>query len=219
MDRPTTLLVAAIAGALAGFGGGLVTGWVRPRPPAVKAVPAGDGALGDEVRGLGAQVAALEAEVARLRQQRRGAPAPAPPASAGAPHGHAIADDPVFEAAVRDVVDRVQQERAGEREERRVQVTQRWADRLAERLSLSDAQKAKALAIAEDLAQKLRDLRDADGGLGGGSWPEARDALRAQGEQRLGEVLSATQMATYRESSDLRIDAAARGGARRREQP
>ncbi|APR76522.1 Hypothetical protein A7982_01869 [Minicystis rosea] len=168
---------------------------------------------------LSARIATLEAEVSRLQQQRRSAPPPRAaaeaPAATGEPaRARPLVDDPVFESGVRDVLDRIQQERAGEREDRRTQAQQRWADRLTEQAGLSDQQKAKVLGIAQDLAEKMRGLRDPDAGA---SSPEGfraqRDAFRAESEQRLAEVLSPKQMEIYRGSSDLRIEAGwGRGG-------
>jgi hypothetical protein len=111
---------------------------------------------------------------------------------------------------VRDVMERVQQERV---DERRSAMAQRWADQLAEKLELSDAQKANVLAIAQDLGQRLRELREsANGPPGGPSMREQRTALVTQAEKRLGEVLSSRQMQVYQESSELHLGSALRGG-------
>lgn len=192
--------------------------------PAEKPTPAHASAPRDEVRELSAQVAALQAEVARLRQQRTASGSTRPQIEAAAQPGDAparpVVDDPVFEAAVRAVMDRAQQERAGEREERRAQASQRWADRLAEQAELSDAQKAKALTIAQELAEKLRDLREADAGPASAqAFRAQRDALRTQSEQRLAEVLSAHQMEVYRGSTELQMEAGGGRGGRRRADP
>jgi hypothetical protein len=208
---------------LAGVLGGFVHGWMKP---AEKPAPAHASTQQDEVRALSAQVTALQADVARLRQQRATSTSTRPQAEAAAAPGDAatarpVVDDPVFEAAVRAVMDRAQQERAGEREERRAQATQRWADRLAEQAELNEAQKARALAIATDLADKVRELRDADAGAGSfQTFRAQRDALRAQSEQRLGEVLSTHQMEIYRGSTELQLEGGGgpRGGRRRGDQ-
>jgi uncharacterized small protein (DUF1192 family) len=214
------LLAAAVAGALAGVLGGFVQGRMSPVD---KPAPAHVSSQRDEVRELAAQVAALQAEVTRLRQQRAASGAARPQVEAATPPGDApaarpVVDDPVFEAAVRAVMDRAQQERAGEREERRAQATQRWADRLAEQAELTDAQKVKALAIAQELTDKVRELRDADAGSSQ-AFRAQRDALRAQSEQRLGEVLSARQMEIYRASAELQMEAGGARGGRRRTDP
>jgi hypothetical protein len=218
MAQGTSIVVALLAGALGGVLGGLASGWVRPHPPEPKPAAAD---YAEDVRDLAAKVAALDAAVARLEQQRRTAGvsptvgAAARP-STDAPAKGALTDDPVFEAAVRDVMEKMQQERAKERDDRREAAAQRWADQLGDKLALTDAQKAGVLGVAQDLLQKLRDLRDADPGAPQGpGWREQRAALVAQGEQRLGELLSSRQMATYKDSPDLHLDAvlrAARGG-------
>src|SRR5262249_13803281 len=112
-------------------------------------------------------------------------------------------------------------ERAGER---RVQAAQRWADQLADKARLTDAQKASVLSIAQDLLQRQREMRESaasptGGGPPGQSWGEQRRALVAQGEQKLRDVLSTKQMAVYEESGDLRLDAILRGGMRGRGGP
>ncbi|MFT3768075.1 MAG: hypothetical protein QM820_21710 [Minicystis sp.] len=215
------LLAALLAGTLGGACGGYFAGRSAPHRAPAAAVAAPDRADDD----LATRVASLEAELTRLQQQRRAAPSPraqgdSPPPSpaekADPTRGRALVDDPVFETAVRDVMEKLQQERAGEREERRTQAQQRWADRLAEEAGLTDQQKAKALAIAQEMAEKMRDMRDSDAGpTSREAWVAQRDALRAQGEQRLAEVLSAKQMEVYRQSSDLQMNAGwGRGGRR-----
>jgi hypothetical protein len=158
--------------------------------------------------------------VTRLSQQRRmetlrPLQAAAAEAPADAPSARAPTDDPVFEAAVRDVMDKMQQERAKERDERREQAAQHWADQLGDKLELTDKQKAGVLGVAQDVLQKMRDMRDADPAPGAAPAPtfrEQRAAMIAQGEQRLGELLSAHQMQVYKESPDLRLDTVLRGG-------
>jgi hypothetical protein len=212
MERVSSILAAIVAGALSGAG----VSYVRSRPPEIKPATADQHALADEVATLTAQVGTLEDQVARLERQRR---LPTPAAGTAQPamaKERSVADDPVFEAAVRDVLERIQQERAERRDERRTQVAQRWADQLAEKAALNDTQKASVRAIADDLAQKMRDLREADGGADPGrGWADQRNALRTQGEQRLSETLTARQMQVYRESGDLGIDQVLRGGGGR----
>jgi hypothetical protein len=60
-----------------------------------------------------------------------------------------IVDNPVFEAAVRDVMERAEQARQQEREEQRSEWRRRtaedWANQLGERLRLTDTQKTKVV--------------------------------------------------------------------------
>jgi hypothetical protein len=224
VERGSTILAAVLAGALGGVFGGLATGWLRPHPLTAKPASTDFAARDDDARELTARVAALEAQVTRLQQRAAAGPTPSPVAaprpSADGARPRALPDDPVFEAAVRDVMDRAQQERAGERDERRMQGAQRWADQLAEKLQLAEPQKASVLAVGRDLLQRLRDMRDAAvAPPTGPSWAEQRTALVAQGEKQLSELLSPQQMQAYRASSDLHLETIARGGGRGRGGP
>lgn len=136
----------------------------------------------------------------------------APPVADVAP----IVDNPVFEAAVRDVLDRAEQERDVERESQRAewrkQAAEEWANGLTEKLRLTEMQTAKALAVATTFWDKLRDLRQGDAGP-----PLNRQELRARmaelrsaAEAELGQVLSPSQMNSYRE-----LPEASRLGSRR----
>ena len=224
MERSlSSVIVPIVAGLLGGALGGLVVGYARPATPAPRGNGSSINALAGDVDELAARVETLEKQVARLQQMRPSvvqvpvAAAGTPPEEGAPPQHPKAIDDPVFEAAVRDVVDRIQQERTTDREarmdERRQRATQQWADRFGQQLQLSDDQKAKVLAIAQEYAQKLRDLRDSDAGPASREdWRAQRDAIRDQSEQRLGEVLTPRQMQSYKASDDLRIDAAMRGG-------
>jgi hypothetical protein len=213
MHYGTSIVVAVVAGALGGALGSFATGWMRPHAPEAKAATAD---FSDDMRDLSAKVSALEAQVTRLEQQRKVAtlrPTQVAAASADAPQGRSVTDDPVFEAAVRDVMDKMQQERSKERDERRQQAAQHWADQLGEKLELTDKQKAGVLGVADDVMDKMREMREAAPGAGPGpGWRDQRNTLIAQGEQRLGEVLSAHQMEVYKESPDLHLDTVLRFG-------
>lgn len=222
MERGSGIVAAILAGTIGGVVGGLGAGWIRPRE---KAAPAIRAAVADEIQELRAEVTALREDVARLSQQRKaqspGAPTPVTPAAHAtgtAARDRALPDDPVFEAAVRDVVERMQQDRSDERDERRAEAARSWADRLAEAAKLSDAQKTKVLGIAQDMIQQMREQRDADAGAPRGTWGERRAAMREETDRRLGEVLTPAQMAIYRDSNDLRLDGVlrsrGRGGSR-----
>lgn len=194
--------LAATAGAV---GGGAVV-WRVGRPAAPLAA-AEHGAPAGE---LAPRVTALEQSVSRLAAQPRvsltvPAPAapPAPPHPAPAPSA-AVVDDPVFEAAVRDVVQRVEEEHVSEHEAKLAELRQtaatRWASALVEKLHLNDQQQAKLAAIAHDFYDHVRDaLATPDGGATpsfGDQRAKVR-ALREQSEQKLGQVLDPSQLASY----------------------
>ncbi len=167
------------------------------------------------------RIEALENQVGRLAQQRW-APAAIPmpvqaaPSDSSARAANPI-DTPVFEAAVRDVIDRMERDRAEERAtrrtERQTQQAQRWADRLATQASLTEEQKLKLVAIAREYQERLRQAMESDGGpVGREEFAARRNAARAESEKKLEEVLSPRQLQTYKESDDLRLDRGVRGG-------
>jgi hypothetical protein len=115
-----------------------------------------------------------------------------------------VVDDPVFEAAVRDVMDRAQEEREAdrelEREERRKRMAQRWSDELASQLALSDAQRPKVQAIVQEFFDQLRAMREADAGtIGREERRQRMRDLREQGERKLNEVLDRSQQEKYKQ--------------------
>jgi len=202
--------VVALAAAAGALGGGVVV-WkaTRPAAPLVAAEP---GAPTDE---LTPRVATLEQTVSRLAAQPRVAlTLPAPVNSVDAPHAApapsaAVVDDPVFEAAVRDVVQRVEEEHASEHEaklaEQRTTAATHWASGLVEKLHLNEQQQAKVAAIAREFYDHVRDaLAVPDGG----ATPSFNDqrakvrALRNESEQKLGQVLDPSQLATYEKLDD-----------------
>jgi hypothetical protein len=174
--------------------------------------------LDDRVARLERTVRALSARdsMARAAAKTDVAPSDAAPAKAPVADVAPIIDNPVFEAAVRDVLDRAEQERNMERESQRAewrkQASEEWANGLTEKLRLTEMQKAKALAVATTFWEKLRDLRQADAGppLSRQELRARLDELRSAAEAELGQVLSASQMNGYRE-----LDEASRLGSRR----
>jgi hypothetical protein len=96
-------------------------------------------------------VAALEREVWRMRRERNVARALAgfsdPTADAQAPKAPVV-DDPVFEAAVRDVMDRMDAEKSAERRTRQTdrirEMSERWADSGVDRAALTPEQKRRS---------------------------------------------------------------------------
>jgi hypothetical protein len=213
-------LVGGVVGAL------LAISLVKPEPE-TRARPerttAGEQAesagapLDDRVARLERSIQALGLRDSMARAAARTNDAPSD-AAARAPVADVapIIDNPVFEAAVRDVLDRAEQERNVERESQRAewrkQASEEWATGLTEKLRLTDVQKAKALAVATTFWEKLRDLRQGDAGpsLNRQELRARMDELRSAAETELGQVLSASQMNSYRE-----LDEASRLGSRR----
>jgi hypothetical protein len=214
-------LVGGVLGAL------LAISLVKPKPetralperttPGERAEPAGS-PLNDRVARLELSVQALGLRENLGHTAARANAAPGEAAAGKAPVADVapLIDNPVFEAAVRDVLDRAEQERNVERESQRAewrkQASEEWANGLTEKLRLTDLQKAKALTVATTFWEKLRDLRQGEAGppLNRQELRTRMDELRSAAETELSQVLSASQMNSYRE-----LDEASRLGSRR----
>jgi hypothetical protein len=118
-------------------------------------------------------------------------------------------DDPVFEAAVRDVMDQVDYERDAERdarrEERRSEWSSRWVSSMGDQLGLRDDQRERVLDVIQDHFNALTQLREKS--------PEERPVLRSEwraqmnelsgkAEKELFEVLDSSQKQKYEELDD-----------------
>jgi hypothetical protein len=220
--------------AIAAVAGGAIGGAVAWRVAGGGGASKADASASAAARGADERLAALERRMAQMEMRRSfrpatpaggtpAAPNPLPPTAAQAdPQADApkAVDDPVFEAAVRDVVQRVEDERDSERqvarEEQRHAAAQRWATELTGKLGLRDDQKAKLSTLAREYYDQLRDVFRGDAGTG--LPPEERrekvQALRAQYDDKLGGVLDHTQLGEYQKlDDDLKL------GARTRNRP
>jgi hypothetical protein len=209
----TLVLVAVSSALIGGITGASVALFAASGSP--KKAPKSASAPGaDPGESTGApleeRLANLE-QALRVLERRRPSPlrslpsADAGSAATAAPGGEGSAvDDPVFEAAVRDVIERAEIDRDNEREvrreDRRKQMATRWADDIAPRLNLNEQQKAKLLDIAQQFMSELGRLwGERDGGA-----PQSRterraemQRLREQSEQKLRTILDPNQMRTY----------------------
>jgi hypothetical protein len=226
--RWSTLVVPGLSAVLGGAVAALVTVSLTRRELAAEARPesiAVATAKSPSGAPLDGRVAALERSVQALslRESMARAMQPAGPDAAGSekppPADVApIVDNPVFEAAVRDVMDRAEQERNLERETQRAEWRKRasdeWGNDLTQKLRLTDIQKAKVIEIANGFWEKLRDARQAGGDAGVAPTREQRrqqlDTLRQAAEAELAKVLDPSQLTSYRE-----LDEAARLGTPR----
>jgi hypothetical protein len=204
-------LVAVALGSaiLGGAVGGLGVSRMRPAPP--RSAPAVDSSSApepDELDELDRRLAAVESTMRRLdRERAMTALAQSRAGDQAAPAGSArqsAVDDPVFEAAVRDVLGRIESERRTEREarqqQRRREDAERWASGLSQRLGMTDAQKARVAELAREFYEKLGALGRGDGGAEPANREQRRQqvgALRSQYDQRMGEVLDGRQMREY----------------------
>jgi hypothetical protein len=218
----TVRLVLIVAGAALGGGamGGLAVAKLGgDRPKGAASAKAGEDALEPEQAGsLAERVERLERELATVKRQRNAAEALAAYGSAladdeaqgdgGSTAGRHVIDEPVFELAVRDVVDRVDAERSADRRARRMErqnaAAKRMIERYAEELKLTADQKTKMEAIVREHLQAMTALRDSDGDAGAApasrdEWRERMRGMREQTEKKLSGVLDQTQMEKYRE--------------------
>ena len=229
------IAVAALSGLLGGGVGALLTVAVLRGSP-----PHGDTHAQPEPHGetprptqsaLDGRVTSLERALQALALRESMARAAAPQPSAGAIAGEKppvadvapIVDNPVFEAAVRDVMDRAEQERdverEAQREEWRKQAAEVWVSDVSEKLRLTEMQKAKVAEVAKGFWEHLRDLRQSDAGPPPSrqQWRERVDALRKSAEADLAKVLDPGQLTSYREldeASQLGSQRNLRGGQR-----
>jgi hypothetical protein len=172
-----------------------------------KAAPADSGKSVD-LDELRARLSSLDRRVSLLTFAK----GPALPKSHGAEPGTADAgaqaqrsvDDPVFEAAVRDVLDQVEYERQAERDARRAEWRDEWPKRwttpLVERLGLSTAQVDGMQAIAREHMGAVRALRESeDQGkpLLRSEWRTRVQSLSDQADKKLSELLDAAQKSKY----------------------
>lgn len=185
------------------------------KPAPVVAEPAGRAAeaVGEGQAELLRRLEVVERRLSAL--SARGSPAPRSAATAEpapAEPAAAAVGDPVFEAAVLDVLERAEDERDSERSERRKervrQQAEHWAQTLTERLELSPQQAARATEIR---AQLQAELRDQSSTIDGRFIPRAerraaRAALRERAEQQLKGALQPRQVASYEQlEGELRL--------------
>jgi hypothetical protein len=115
--------------------------------------------------------------------------------------------DPVFELAVRSVMDRVEwekdEERKAVRQQRRSERASRQTALLSERLQLSPEQAQEVAALLTTQMDSFRSLRNRDEGstesrpATRSEWRERIQAIRKETESKLSEVLSDDQMKAY----------------------
>lgn len=209
MSNPPAWLAICTVSVVAGAAGGVVGRYAAPAPQsrASSAAVFPDRAPADPVE-IERRLDDLERRVARIGHVQvipRVSETPSPAASDGRPkQGTAVqaVDDPVFEAAVRDVVEQLEEERRVEREsrtdERRKQAAERWSTSLGDKLGLTEGQKQKVMALATDYVNELRAARGSDTEqVSGDEWRQKAVALREKSEARLSQVLDPTQRQKY----------------------
>ncbi|MBK7582705.1 MAG: hypothetical protein IPI67_21225 [Myxococcales bacterium] len=219
-------VIALIAALVGGVAGGAVANMTIKVPTAAASAEAGPGAAPADTTDLARRVAELERNATKTERTRRLERAVAQAgggddADAGAPPGARAIDDPVFETAVRDVIDQIDEERKEERDTRRADRRRRmaegWTTELATELALNDAQKQKVMKVVEDYYEGLRAMRESDAGppASRGEWQQRAKAEREKAETKLAQVLDPGQMAKYKGLDDDKKLGVGGGGRRR----
>lgn len=230
MAQLSPLATAVIAALLGGVTGGAVVRLTQRAPPPVTSATREAGAASD--RGdLEKRIAELEQNASRSERTRRveravAGVAPAGDDSAPAPPSGArpAIDDPVFQMAVRDVIEQLEDERREERgargAERRKRMAETWSAELTTALGLSDAQKQKVAQVMQDYTESLRSMRDADAGPTTRSeWRDRARSEREKAEGKLGQILDGGQMEKYKAlDDDKKLGMGFGGGGRGRRQ-
>lgn len=213
-ERAILPAVSALVGGI--VGGGLV--WIvvghdsTAKRHAISAEPSPSSAGGP----VAADGTDVDARLARLERRSAAAQALGEVARAMNAHGgdggiakfspsDVKADNPVFELAVRSVLDRVEwekgEERKVEQQNQRAERAKSMSDYLAQKLSLSGDQKAGVERVFTESMEALRSLREPpDGGRAPQSrdeWRQAMNAVRTQTDQKIAQVLSPAQMQSY----------------------
>lgn len=225
MPRFSAVLSLVFAAVLGGAVGGFVVSRCsapRATPGVMAELPVKTAATNET--SLEIRVLALEDKVARLSRRPPGIAATPAPTGAGLDSGTGnaptVIDDPVFEVAVRDIVDRVEEERSSardvRRDEQRRRMSETWVADLGLELSLTEPQKAKVTEIVSEMFQRLRELRNLDAGTVRRSERVARmRAVSEDAEKKLAGVLDHSQMTAYRAlDEDLRLTGRSFGSRR-----
>jgi hypothetical protein len=211
----TLVLVAATSALVGGIAGAGVALWAAPGAPkkapksastrSAEPTEADDAPLEERLANVEQAVRVLERRGASPLRLPSATDAGAGPGTApGAPPEAALVDDPVFEAAVRDVIDRAESDRETEREvrreDRRKQMAASWADDMTTKLRLNEQQKAKVLEIAQKFMSEINRIWEQRDGGAGRSRSERRaemQKLQEQSEQALRGVLDPGQAKSY----------------------
>lgn len=113
-------------------------------------------------------------------------------------------DDPVFEAAVRDIFDRVEDERDSQRNTRRDQReterSERWVSAMSQQLQLREDQQQQVKALLQKQSESMRALRDSnaeDRPVLRSEWQAKMRAISQEAETALAGLLDASQRTKY----------------------
>lgn len=222
------------AGALAGSViGTLVTLALVPRPeaPKARAETQQDEGERDEDDDLDdAPLSAVEARLSSLEKRvsllilAAARPHSAPAEGDSPSPSTADVADPVFEAAVLDILDRQQERREQDREQRRVagqnERRTRTLKSLEEKLSLNPRQLESLGVLLEERTEMLESLRgEANRSASREEWQTRMEELNASFDKKLAEVLTDAQLESYKQLPSEERVGAAPGGRRGQRAP
>ena len=213
------LLLAGTSALVGGVAGATASSWLavgQTEPGAPRTSGSDDGVAPERAAvdsSLLQRVESVEQALRALQGRRTGSEPRARAAETGLAQADAVLDqsraaapidDPVFEAAVLDVLERAEEDRDSERDVKRAdrgrQRAEHWANELATRLALSPEQSAKILQIQTQLISDLRERRRSaptEPYVPREERRAATRALREGAEQQLRQTLDARQVAQY----------------------
>jgi hypothetical protein len=213
----SSAIVGAIAGAVAARSLG-APGPQSPSAPTAKleaeSAPA-DATLSARVDALERSVRSLEQRIEPLlRAIAISASANSADDKPRSNEAKSLIGDPVFEAAVLDVMERQQEARSTERDRRRKEQVDQWATQLAERLGLTPAQRASVLEIRARAMTDIQSVFARDAGVQV-PWDQRQarvEAIRGEAEKKLSNMLDSRQLAEYEKvGPELGLSARLRG--------
>lgn len=112
--------------------------------------------------------------------------------------------DPIFEAAVLDIIDRQEEREEEERDERRRTLrkerSERYAEALTEKLSLTDEQREKVAELVREHFESFRALRDRDNPnrpVTRSEWRKHMDEMNRRVDEKLAGLLGPQQFRAY----------------------
>ena len=176
----------------------------------------------DDEDDLATRLDALESALRSLQrreqaQLRASAPSSGPNTARPA-ETKSLVDDPVFEAAVTDVLQRVAEQQASERQaqrdERQQQRMDRWATELSARLALTPEQRATLVQLRTSMQAEMQGAFEADAGAALSREQRRARAreIEAAAEAKLSAALSARQLAEYQKlDPELKLSRGSRG--------
>jgi hypothetical protein len=207
------LVLASFASALlGGMSGTSLMLWMTQRDaasePAAAAASVGEAELGRRLELVERALAASEPRVRPLSTALASAGSEttgAEPAALDEAPVHV--ESPVFEAAVRDIIDRTEEgrddERAVARDEKRRQRDEYWVNELTMRLGLTPAQTERLITIQADLASELERERSANEPFTPRDKRRAAErAIRQRADEQLRGVLAPRQQNAYDQLND-----------------